>query len=78
MTEIEIIKWAVFAIFGGFIWFIKRTVDSAEARIKQIELDLNIVKNEYLHKNDFREFKSELRNMFEEIRADIRELTHKQ
>ena len=78
MAEIEILKWVVFAVFGGFTWFLKRTLDSAEARIKSLEMDLALVKNDYLHKNDFREFKIELRAMFEEIRTDIRELTHKQ
>lgn len=78
MAEIELIKWAVFAVFGGFTWFLKRTLDMAETRIKTLETELALVKNDYLHKNDFREFKTELRSMFEEIRTDIRELTHKQ
>ena len=77
MTEIEFIKWAILALFGGLVWFLKRTVDTADSRIKALETDLQLVKNEYLHKNDFREFKTELRSMFEEIRKDLRQINHK-
>ena len=78
MAEIEIIKWIVLAIGSGFIWFLKRTLDESTNRITKLEIDVASVKNAYLHKDDFRDFKTELKSMFEEIRADIREINHKQ
>lgn len=78
MAEIEVIRWILYAIGAGFIWFLKRTVDSNDARLLKLETELNGVKNSYLHKDDFREFKTELKSMFEEIRADIRQINHKQ
>jgi hypothetical protein len=62
------------ACLGGFVWFVKRTVNNAEDNIKHLQNDLQTVKEKYLHKDDFREFKSELRTMFEEIRKDIQQL----
>jgi hypothetical protein len=56
----------------------KRTLDTTELKIAKLEADLSAVKSSYLHKDDFREFKNELKSMFEEIRADIRQINHKQ
>lgn len=79
MVEAELIKWALLTIMGGFVWFLKRTVDSYESRITRIETEVTTVKSNYLHKDDFKEFKVELKTMFEEIKADIRSLReHKQ
>ena len=72
MNEIEFVKWAMLAALslGGF--FMKRTLDKIEQNQEDMQRDLQKVKDEYLHKTDFREFKLELRSMFEEIRSDIR------
>jgi hypothetical protein len=74
MLEVDIVKWIVIALLsvGGF--FIKRTIDKIEDDIVEMKHDLQKVKEEYLHKTDFREFKTELRSMFEEIRNDLRSL----
>lgn len=74
MLETELIKWALFAALGGFVWFLKRTVDSYEQRITRVETEMNQVKANYLHKDDFKEFKIELKSMFEEIKSDIKSL----
>lgn len=38
-----------------------------------LQVEIQNVKNEYLHKNDFKEFKVELRAMFEELKRDIKD-----
>lgn len=78
MTELEIIKWIALAIGSGFIWFLKRELAANSDRIMKLDEELNHVKNTYLHKDDFREFKQELKSMFEEIRTDIRQINSKQ
>lgn len=79
MLEAELIKWAVFALLGGFVWFLKRTVDSYEQRITKVETEVTTVKSNYLHKDDFKDFKIELKSMFQEIKDDIKSLReHKQ
>ena len=79
MLEAELIKWALFAVLGGFVWFIKRTVDGMDTKITRLETEVSTVKSNYLHKDDFKEFKIELKTMFQEIKDDIKSLReHKQ
>lgn len=74
MTEAELAKWILTAALGLVVWFMKRTLDSQEERVKTLEKNQQTFRDEYLHKNDFKDFKTELRTMFEEIKTDIREL----
>lgn len=74
MSELEIIKWVVFSLMGLAVWYTKRTIDSYETRIHILETEQTKIKAEYLHKDDFKDFKIELRGMFEEIKQDIRTL----
>jgi len=66
-------------------YFLKRTMDQndkafQELKTSHIALDLNVqnfkaqVRDGYLHKDDFKEFKAELRSMFDEIKSDIKSL----
>jgi hypothetical protein len=74
--EIEVLKWIVFSIMGLTIWFLKRTIDGYDKKIKSIEDELAQVRKDYLHRDDFKEFKIELRLMFEDLKQDIRALTY--
>jgi len=74
MTELEFVKWAMVGLLSLGVFFMKRTLDRIEKEQVDLKAEIQRVKEEYLHKNDFREFKTELRSMFEEIRADIRSL----
>ena len=76
MGEVEFIKWAILAILGGFVWFLKRTITDNEAEISRLNTEVNDIKLNYLHRNDFREFKEELRQMFDRLREDIKEIKH--
>jgi uncharacterized membrane-anchored protein YhcB (DUF1043 family) len=74
MTEVEFVKWAMLAMLSVGVFFMKRTLDRIEKEQEDVKKDLQKVKDEYLHKADFKDFKLELRSMFEEIRTDIRSL----
>jgi len=74
MTEFVTTQWLALGAVSIVIWFMKRTIDRAEDRIKQTEDDIQAIKLDYLHKNEFKEFKIEIRSMFEEIKTDIRSL----
>lgn len=76
MIELEFVRWATFAILGGFVWFLKRTITDNEAEISRLTHEVNGIKLNYLHRDDFREFKEELRNMFDRLREDIKEIKH--
>lgn len=74
MVDPEVVKWIVMAGLSGLVWFMKRTLNSTEESIEKLKADIVLIKDKYLHKDDFREFKTELRGMFEEIRKDIKEI----
>ena len=74
MTELEIIRWAFLLVIGVLGYLMKRNIESAEARITKLETDMDNFRANYLHKDDFREFKQELRDMIDEIRKDIHAL----
>jgi hypothetical protein len=74
MSEIEFVKWAALALLGGFQWFIRNMITTTKDDIANLRKELDLVKQNYLHKDDFKEFKTELRSMFEEIKKDIRDL----
>ena len=63
----------------GFL--MKRSIEENDHKIEKLTrnqeqtvIDLQNMKQNYLHKDDFKEFKIELRQMVEEIRTDIRAL----
>lgn len=66
---------------GVVSFLMKRSITENDNKIRDLQLqqhdlskELQITKQTYLHKDDFKEFKQELRGMFEEIRSDIRSL----
>lgn len=72
--EKEVITWLVFAAFGGVTWFMKRDIDQKDREVKELKQTVQQIKEQYLHKDDFKDFKNELRGMFDELRLDIRSL----
>ena len=74
MPNIEIIIFVANVIFGGLVWFLKRELTFSSERLLRLENEVNTMKSTYLHKDDFREFKQELKDMFEEIKRDIHSL----
>lgn len=74
MTEFITTQWLALGAVSIVIWFMKRTIDKAEARLELAEKEIQMIKSDYLHKSDFKDFKTELRGMFEEIKNDIRSL----
>lgn len=85
MTEIEIAKWVVLTIMGLAIWFLKRNIEVQDKINSELREEIKVLKNEtqneitsikdnYLHRNDFRDFKDELKGYLKEIRDDLKEL----
>jgi hypothetical protein len=72
--EVELLRWLVFGVMGMAIWFLKRTLDEYDTSLRQLQKETAEIKREYLHRDDFREFKTELWNMFNEIKHDIKEI----
>jgi DNA-binding transcriptional regulator GbsR (MarR family) len=76
MTELEFIKWFFLGSIGVVMWFLRQTATRAQTDIDMLKADIIKIKSEYLHRDDFREFKQELRAMFDEIKQDIKDLKH--
>lgn len=64
------VRWFLTGAMGLVLWFGKRTLDDNASRIKALEAD----RSNYIHKDNFKEFKEEIRQLFSEIKADIKEL----
>lgn len=70
--DAEWVRWALTALMGLIMWFGKRTLDDLKDSNVKLHDELETVKREYLHKNDFKDFKSELKEMFQEFKQDIK------
>ncbi len=51
-----------------------QTIKDHKIAYTALQVDIQNIKNEYLHKNDFKDFKIELRSMFDDLKKDIKEL----
>jgi hypothetical protein len=77
----ELINYLALTVFGVLGYLMKRSITEQDLKIVELkqelhntQSDLQDTKRNYLHKDDFKEFKQELRGMFEEIKSDIRSL----
>jgi hypothetical protein len=73
-VEVTFVNWLLFALLGTGGWLMKRTLDRVERQVDENQKDTQKIREEYLHKSEFKDFKYELRGMFEELKQDIRSL----
>lgn len=71
---VDLLVATISTLAGVAMWFMKRTIDKQDSRIEKLEDNQTKIKADYLHKDEFRDFKLELREMFNEIKTDIKEL----
>jgi len=74
--EAQIINWIATGVIGLLGWFMKRTLDQVEEQQTDLQKKFDSQEREmrnYLHKDDFKEFKVELRLMFDDLKKEIRE-----
>lgn len=74
MAEIEYLKWAVAFLLGGWGWYVKRLIDNLESANDALRGEIAEIKENYIRKEDFKEFKVEIKDMFNEIKQDLKEL----
>ena len=74
MTELEIVKWIVYGIMGVGMWFMKRNIDRTDEALKELRYSQDDIRKTYTHKDDFKDFKVEIRGIFEEIKRDIKDI----
>jgi hypothetical protein len=74
MIESTVLMYVLPIVAGLALYLLKRQVDAFEKTLAEHTTELQIIRNDYLHKNDFKDFKIELRGMFDELKNDIRGL----
>lgn len=72
--EFQLISLVVNGLLGIAGYFMRTTLAENKSELRRLDSELQTVRREYLHKDDFRDFKVELREMFQEIKKDIKEL----
>ena len=83
MLESSIIWWIASGIATFALYLLKRNINeidrtliNQEAALLLLRNEIQTIRNDYLPKNDFKDFKIELRGMFDELKNDIRGLRH--
>jgi hypothetical protein len=72
-VDAETVRWIITALFGVVMWFWKRGIDDGAKELAVMRTEIQLLKDTRLHKDDFREFKVELRAQFEELKTAIRD-----
>lgn len=77
MTELEIIRWGFMVLLGAFGYMLKRELAKKDSEITELRIDIQKIKDTYVHSESFKEFKADLRAMFNELKEDIKALREK-
>lgn len=73
-VDAETVRWALTGLLGLIMWFGKQTLDDIKHEIVLLKEEDQSFKQNYIHKDNFKEFKEELRAMFAEMKSDIKEI----
>lgn len=77
MTELEVIRWGFMVLLGAFGYMLKRELTKKDTEITDLRIEIQKIKDTYVHTEAFKEFKTDLRQMFNELKEDIRALREK-
>lgn len=72
--EFEVLKWVLMFVIGVCGWLMRNMIAQSQEDIKGLKHKVETLEQTKLAKDDFKEFKAELREMFNEIKIDIRDL----
>jgi len=79
--DLDTFKWLVMFGLGIGGYLMKRSINENDSKIHDLQesqkrtvAELQEIRHTHVHKDDFKDFKVELRGMFEEIRTDLRSL----
>lgn len=73
----ETLHWVVTLLMGGLVTLFKYTASQFQKDVDLLKTEVKVLQETRLHKDDFKEFKLELRAQFDEVKQAIRDLkTH--
>lgn len=67
---IEILTGAVIAMLGGYAKEIKQDLNNAQKELTSVQIN-------YVHKEELKQFRTEVIDLLKEVRQDIKELKDK-
>jgi predicted deacetylase len=76
-TTFQLLLFVAGIVVAGYAWFLKRIINNVERDAEKLQVEVDHIKIHYLNKEEFKEFKNELRGLLLEIRQDIKELGRK-
>ena len=74
MDNINLLQLLITGGIGVMVFFFKRTLEDYDSRLKQQEEEIHDIRERFLSKEDFKEFKSEIKSLLQEIKTDIKQL----
>lgn len=70
----ELLHWIVTGLLGIIVGLFKYTAAQFQKDVDLLKTEVKVLQETRLHKDDFREFKMELRAQFDEVKQAIRDL----
>ncbi|HET8686203.1 MAG TPA: hypothetical protein VFM18_06010 [Methanosarcina sp.] len=69
---LEVVPYLINLLLGVIMFFMKLAHDNLKEELKEHKADIEKIKDSYIKKEDFREFKDELFVRLDEIKLDVR------
>lgn len=74
MDNLNLLQILLTGGIGVMVFFFKRTLEEYDSRLQHQQEEINHIKEKFLSKDDFKEFKSEIKSLLQEIKTDIKQL----
>lgn len=74
MSEIELLKFLLIGALGVINWFMRKTINKLENNVEELNKEIVEIKVHYLQKEEFTQFRQEIREMFADLRKDIKDI----
>jgi hypothetical protein len=75
--DAQIISWIANGLLGVVMMFMKMAHDSTREDLKNLKQQVDTVKEKYLHKDDFKDFKEELWARLDDVKTDVKRALQK-
>lgn len=75
MLDAETVRWVLTGIGGVVMYLWQRSLNTSQKEISDLQVDVQLLKDTRLHKDDFKDFKIELRTQFQDLKEAIKALT---
>lgn len=75
MMDAETVRWGLTGLAGLIMFLWQRTIKSNESEIGSLKIEVQNLKDTRLHKDDFKDFKLELRVQFQDLKDAIKAIT---